>query len=315
MTRVTMRKPEEGGIGLKAGDPPEGEQFPLIAKIVNGGAASHVPEQVLVSVGNRILGVNGTSMKGKTGSDVHAAVRAVPAGGDITFDLKHINECDPDPGVVCLTVVVRKIGQMVGLQARDSKKIKDYPSIIKIGNGTPAHESPDIDLGDKIKHINGTFVQGHTKAYVHETIRAIPEDNDIVFGIIKKGTKREKLFEDKEFKESGGAFNKPRGQEVKFASFSGRPDVEVDKPAPAFKEKSDGFSAPRKGSVYGGFDDDDDEEDNDDEEGFQTKSNAFGAAREQGSIYGGFEDDVFDDSDDEEEFDHFDIAEGEEDIA
>ena len=41
MSRVTFHKPMEGGLGLGAGDPPEGETFPIIAKLVDGGCAFH----------------------------------------------------------------------------------------------------------------------------------------------------------------------------------------------------------------------------------------------------------------------------------
>merc|ERR1719272_730519 len=57
----------------------------------------------MVAVGNRILSVNGQDMEGKGRDAIHAIVRATPPGGEIVFLIKHINECDPDPGVVSLT--------------------------------------------------------------------------------------------------------------------------------------------------------------------------------------------------------------------
>ena len=43
-----------------------------------------------LKVGNRIVSVNGASMTGKLGADVHAAVKAVAAGGDIVFEIKEV---------------------------------------------------------------------------------------------------------------------------------------------------------------------------------------------------------------------------------
>lgn len=276
MSRVTFHKPMEGGLGLGAGDPPEGETFPIIAKLVDGGCASEHMDQTMVAVGNRILSVNGQDMEGKGKDTIHAIVRATPPGGQIVFLIKHLNECDPDPGVVCLTVMVTKVGGTLGMAAADSKKIQDYPTIAKIGKGTPAFECPDMDLGDKIKHINGVFVQGHTKAYVHQTIRSISDDGAVVLGIIKKGTKREKTFS--AASDEGGFVEKASfgggggRSEVKFASFTGGAA-----PKKEFEEKSDGFAhKAAQASVYGGFGDDGDDD-------------------------GGFDGDVF--AEDEEEFD------------
>jgi len=298
---VTFQKPE-AGLGLTVGDPPEGETLPVIAKLVDGGCASQHMDQTMVAVGNRILSVNGQDMEGKGRDEIHAIVRATPPGGEIVFLIKHINECDPDPGVVSLTCMVKKAGPILGMMAADSKKVQDYPSIAKIGKGTPAFEHPDMEVGDKIKHINGVFVQGHTKAYVHETIRSISDDGNVVLGIIKKGTKRvqvqtfdatEDSFVEKDSFAAGRS-------EVKFASFSGGAAPKKKE----FKEKSDGFAhKAEQGSVYGGFGDDDDDE-------FAEKPNAFAHKKAQGSTYGGFgSEDVFAEDDDEfdedEEFDEF----------
>lgn len=56
---------------------------------------------------------------------------------------------------------------------------------------------PDIQLGDQLKTINGVFMRGKTKDFVHATVRAIPAGSEIDFAIIKtfkeKGTGAEGL--------------------------------------------------------------------------------------------------------------------------
>merc|ERR1740115_338711 len=60
-----------------------------------------------------------------------------------------------------------------------------YPTIEKIAKGTPVFDSPDVQLGDKLKYINGMFLRGKTKDFVHETVRGIATGSHIKLGIIK----------------------------------------------------------------------------------------------------------------------------------
>ena len=70
---------------MKCEDPPKGGSNPFIFFIADDSAASKVKE---LAVGNRIVSVNGETMTGKTGADVHAAVKVAEPGAKIEFEIK-----------------------------------------------------------------------------------------------------------------------------------------------------------------------------------------------------------------------------------
>ena len=54
-----------------------------------------------------------------------------------------------------------------------------------IGVGTPVDQCQDIDIGDRLKSINGVFLKGKSRSEIHRLVREIPEDSDIVIKVIK----------------------------------------------------------------------------------------------------------------------------------
>jgi len=81
----SITKPESGQVGLKAGENKTGDnEYPLVKNLVENSLAHNTPSFV---IGNSIHAVNGISMKGKTGHDVHEIVRNTAIGDRITFEI------------------------------------------------------------------------------------------------------------------------------------------------------------------------------------------------------------------------------------
>lgn len=99
---------------------------------------------------------------------------------------------DPDPDSPHIEVVITKTGRMVGLKAGDAPGPQAYPFVQMIGVGTPVDQCQDIDIGDRLKSINGVFLKGKSRSEIHRLVREIPEDTDIVIKVIKS-------FKDKKF--------------------------------------------------------------------------------------------------------------------
>lgn len=237
---------------------------------------------------------------------------------------------DPDPDTIAIPVTIKKDGRLVGLMAKNAAGPNAYPTIEKIAKGTPVFDSPDIQLGDKIKYINGILVRGKTKDFVHQTVRSVATGGAITFGIIKG-------FKEKGFRMTGDKglrVNSVRRENPLMAFNLAHPDensIAEDeegqgKDAPTDEERArakfgdeeddmpdtGGFQA--KASVYGGFDSapaltdeerararfGDEEDDMPDTGGFQAKQSVYGgfaiaAPTSEGNVAG---DDI--DEDDEE---------------
>jgi len=81
----SITKPESGQVGLKAGENKTGDnEYPLVKNMVENSLAHNTPQFV---IGNSIHAVNGISMKGKKGHDVHEIVRNAAIGDRITFEI------------------------------------------------------------------------------------------------------------------------------------------------------------------------------------------------------------------------------------
>eukprot|EP00729_Bicosta_minor_P018510 gene18510-32174_t len=211
---------------------------------------------------------------------------------------------DPDPETASQRVVIKKDGKLVGLQAKDSKGPQFYPTIEKIARGTPVFNCPDIQLGDQLKTINGVFLRGKSKDFVHATVRAIPAGSEIDFQIIK-------TFKEKGFRGSvkgGLRINSVRrtnplmAMEAQMGAMDEMNAIGEDEEGDAtaenappprppkaggFVEKTGGFK--KKASVYGGFgggNDDDGSADAPAAGGFVEKKGGFKARK--ASVYGGF---------------------------
>lgn len=81
---VKIVKPN-GSIGLKAGESKGGgNAYPLVKNLVEGSIAHNNEE---FTIGNSISAVNGVSMKGKKGHDVHEMVRNAAIGDTLVFEI------------------------------------------------------------------------------------------------------------------------------------------------------------------------------------------------------------------------------------
>eukprot|EP00040_Diaphanoeca_grandis_P022253 m.119258 g.119258 ORF g.119258 m.119258 type:complete len:247 (+) comp28720_c2_seq6:233-973(+) len=105
---------------------------------------------------------------------------------------------DPDPDAPHITVVVKKTGRMVGLKAANSPSPHEYPFVQMIGVGTPIDTCQEIDIGDRLKSINGMFLKGKGRQDIHKLVREIEVGYDIVFQVIKS-------FKDKKFVQEMGS--------------------------------------------------------------------------------------------------------------
>eukprot|EP00039_Didymoeca_costata_P001433 m.52492 g.52492 ORF g.52492 m.52492 type:complete len:744 (+) comp10796_c0_seq1:308-2539(+) len=92
-------------------------------------------------------------------------------------------EFDHDPTQPHLSLEIIKVGNLIGLQVADAVSPESYPVINRIGSGTPAHEHPDVEVGDKVKAINGVWCKGKTKNFVHNQVR--DASTTVRFQIIK----------------------------------------------------------------------------------------------------------------------------------
>jgi len=217
---------------------------------------------------------------------------------------------DPDPGTVAQLVKISKDGKIVGLQAKDAKGPMFYPTIEKIARGTPVFRHPDIQLGDELKSVNGVFMRGKSKDFVHETVRSIPPGADIEFHVIKS-------FKEKGFRasERGGfrvqsvrrtnplAAMMAQGGGVDTMGSLGEEDEEVaplqgDTLAEGMagvtvddSKFGAGKGFQRKQSTYGGFDAPDDpvEGSGPPPAGGGFKASTKGGFGRKQSVYGGFD--------------------------
>ena len=71
------------------------------------------------------------------------------------------------------------------LQAGDAQSPSDYPFVQMIGVGTPIDRCRDIDIGDKLKSINGVFLKGKKRKDVHDLVKRIDIGSQITFKVIK----------------------------------------------------------------------------------------------------------------------------------
>lgn len=101
-------------------------------------------------------------------------------------------EWDPDPETPHIEVLITKSGRMVGLKAGDAPGPQAYPFVQMIGVGTPVDLCQDIDIGDRLKAINGVFLKGKSRSEIHKLVRDIPENSEIKIKVIKS-------FKDKKF--------------------------------------------------------------------------------------------------------------------
>jgi len=238
---------------------------------------------------------------------------------------------DPDPNTIAIEVAILKDGRLVGMMAKDAPGPQAYPTIEKIAKGTPVFDSPDVQLGDKLKYINGIFLRGKTKDFVHETVRGIATGSHIKLGIIKG-------FKEKGFRMQGNGglrVNSVRRENPLLAFNILTPDEAPigeddedegadpdDKFGPAPGDEEDSAPPPMKGrkaSVYGGFgapagDDPDDKfgpAPGEEDDGGPSKFTA------KASVYGGFGGGAEADEDEDDEFgfnfETLDIADGDED--
>jgi len=104
---------------------------------------------------------------------------------------------DPDPNTPHLEVIVKKTGRMVGLKAGNSPSPSEYPFVQMIGVGTPVDLCQEIDIGDRLKSINGLFLKGKGRQDIHKMVREIMVGQNIVFQVVKS-------FKDKKFVEEMG---------------------------------------------------------------------------------------------------------------
>lgn len=75
-------------------------------------------------------------------------------------------------------------------QAGDAAGPSDYPFVQMIGVGTPIDRCQEIDIGDKLKSVNGVFLKGKTRKEVHDMVKKIDIGSEIAFKVIKYGTAR-----------------------------------------------------------------------------------------------------------------------------
>lgn len=101
-------------------------------------------------------------------------------------------EWDPDPDTPHIEVCIKKTGRMVGLKAGDASGPHEYPFVQMIGVGTPVDLCQELDIGDRIKSINGVFLKGKKRGEIHKLVREIPIDNNILIKVVKS-------FKDKKF--------------------------------------------------------------------------------------------------------------------
>lgn len=70
-------------------------------------------------------------------------------------------------------------------QAGNAPGPSEYPFVQMIGVGTPIDRCQDIDIGDKLKSVNGVFLKGKTRKDVHDMVKKIEIGSEIVFKVIK----------------------------------------------------------------------------------------------------------------------------------
>jgi len=99
---------------------------------------------------------------------------------------------DPDPDTPHIEVTIHKTGRMVGLKAGCAAGPHEYPFVQMIGVGTPVDLCQELDIGDRIKSINGVFLKGKKRGEIHKLVREIPIGNDIRIKLVKS-------FKDKKF--------------------------------------------------------------------------------------------------------------------
>lgn len=201
---------------------------------------------------------------------------------------------DPDPSVPYIDVKIIKSSRMVGLKAGDAPSPTEYPFVQMIGVGTPVDSCQEIDIGDKLKSINGVFLKGKKRKEVHDLVKKIDIGSEISFKVIKS-FKDKKLVADSQDSSGWGVRvasvrrSNPLMSMMQTHGMEGDALEEVDEEEESLAELP---SAPvesspppskfsRKGSVYGGFGDADPE---------PVEPEPKGKFKRRGSVYNGFGD-------------------------